>query len=246
MQENGKQNSKKEDEMITQTTIDNLVTEVKADLHMHTKWSDGRESILEMANAAEVLGLDTIAITDHGKALAMAGGIKSEQLADYLMEIDAAKGKSKIRILKGIEGNLGKDGKLDYTIEELKLFDFVIASIHSSFDLSKEDQTRRLLFCIETYKPHTLGHPTTEDYGSRGPIDVDWDKIFEACSKNKVAIEINAIDSRIGIASELLWKAKGMGVKFTFGSDSHSTMSLPTIQQALSLKKDSRLILQLQ
>ena len=219
--------------MITQTTIDNLVTEARSDLHMHTKWSDGRESVLEMVEASEKMGLSTIAITDHGKALAMAGGIKSEQLADYLMDIDAAKGKSKIRILKGIEANIAKDGSLDYTLDEFKLFDFVIASIHSSFDLPIEEQTARLIKAIEHPEVDVIGHPTGEDYGTRPPIDIDWERVFEACVKNKVALELNAIDSRIGIASELLWKAKKMGVKFTLGSDSHTTYSLPTIQQSI-------------
>lgn len=211
----------------------NVVTEAKSDLHVHTKWSDGRESVLEMAEAAEALGIKTLVISDHGKALAMARGIKSEQLADYLMDIEAAKGKSKIRILKGIEANIAKDGSLDYTLEELKLFDFVIASCHSAFDLSREDQTNRFLTTIEKYKPTTIGHPTCEDYGVRGAIDIDWERIFQACVKNKVAIELNAIDSRIGIPSELLWKARQLGCKFTLGSDSHNTYSLRTIRQAV-------------
>lgn len=219
--------------MITQQTIDNLITEARSDLHLHTKWSDGRDSILEMTNAAEAIGIKTIAITDHGKALAMAGGIKSEQLADYLLDIENAKSKSKIRILKGIEANIAKDGSLDYTQSELKLFDWVIASIHSAFELSREDQTARLIKVIENPEVDVIGHPTGEDYGSRGPMDIDWEKAFEACVKNKVALELNAIDSRIGIASELLWSAKKLGVKFSLGSDSHSTYSLPTIQQSI-------------
>jgi DNA polymerase (family 10) len=210
----------------------NTVTSAFSDLHLHTVWSDGIDSIEDMVKMAEEIGFNVIAITDHGVGLKM-NGVKPEKLADYLLEIERVKRLSKITVLKGIEANLTKEGELDYTTEQLKLFDFVVASIHSYFELSQEEQTKRLIHCIETYKPTTIGHPTCEDYGVRKAIDVDWEQVFVACVKNKVALELNAIDSRIGIASELLWKAKNMGVRFTLGSDSHSTLSLGTIHQSV-------------
>jgi len=197
---------------------------VNHDLHVHTNFSDGHNSPEELISICDV---STIAITDHGKGLAM-NGIKD--LHKYFKELNSIKTVIEhdfnlvpnVKVLIGVEANVDKHGNLDYTDDELKNFDIVIASIHSNFELSREEQTNRLVTTINNKEVDIIGHPTGEDYGVRRPMDIDWNIIFSECVKNNVALEINGVPSRIGLSIELIQQAKNIGVKFTLGSDSHS------------------------
>lgn len=199
---------------------DNVVNEVEHDFHIHTTFSDGHNSVEEIVNMAMQFKLKSIAITDHGAGMPM---IAVKDLKEYFRAIKTVQGNV-VDVKIGIEANINKEGELDYTKDELKHFDIVVASIHSGFDMEKEEQTQRLLKVINGHdeiRQLIIGHPTTEDYGTRGPIDVDWERIFKACTDHEVVLEINALPTRIGLSIELMRRAKELGVMFSLGSDSH-------------------------
>ena len=190
--------------------------EIVSDFHIHSIHSDGRNSVEEIAHYYFHKGFKTIAITDHGKGLHIT---KIKDVDTYFKDIEAAqKEYPTMKILKGIEANIDKDGNLDYTDDELAKFDFVVASIHFGME---GDQTDRLVKAINNKNVKVLGHITCEEYGVRKSITADWNKIFDECVKNNVKIEINGVDSRIFLSNQLIQSAKFFGVKFTFGSDTH-------------------------
>jgi DNA polymerase (family 10) len=161
-------------------------------------------------------GFKTIAITDHGKGLRIS---KIKDVDAYFQDIETAqKEYPQMKILKGLEANVDKDGNLDYTEAELEKFDWVIASIHFNME---GDQTERLVKAINNKNVKVMGHITCEEYGVRKGITADWTRIFDECVKNNVRIEINGADSRIFLSNELIQVAKKKGIKFTFGSDTH-------------------------
>jgi DNA polymerase (family 10) len=192
------------------------------DLHNHSTFSDGANSIEEIVEAASK-NFDVIAITDHGRGLPFVA-IK-ESLDEYIHKIRVNDIHFGIRVLAGIEANIDKEGNIDYTEEECKQLQIVIASIHSNFDLSRDLQTARLIRVIENPSVDIIGHPDGGEFPSREPINVGWDKIFNACVKHDVALEINGCDTRVGLSPQQMWQAKQLGVKFTFGSDSHSVLN---------------------
>jgi len=213
--------------------------QVKSDFHIHSNHSDGRNSIEEIADYYAKAGFKTIAITDHGKGLRIT---KIKDLEKYFTDIEEVQKKYQhsfrdLKILKGIEANIDKDGNLDYEDSDLAKFDIVLAAIHFNMDLPPKEQTDRLVKAINNKYVKILAHVTCEQYGVRKPIDVDWMKIFDECVKNNVMIEFNGSESRIFLSNELIQVAKQKGVKFTFGSDSHG---IPHDMLSVSLRRIQR------
>lgn len=205
------------------------VADLKADLHMHTTFSDGSDSMEAMAAAAKERGLEYIAITDHASAMGMVGGIKREEssLKDYLDRITAARRKVPgIHILAGAEVDILKDGSLYLPDTMLAKLDWVIASIHQSFHDSREENTERLRKACRNPFVHVLGHPTTRLLGKRPGIDFDLDTVLEEAKRHHVAVELNAALERLDLPDIHLKRAKELGVKIAIGSDAHSTKGL--------------------
>lgn len=197
---------------------------LKGDLQMHSIWSDGKCTILEMAEAAKKIGLEYIAITDHSKRLTVAGGINEKQLEKQSSEIDEVNKKIEgITILKGVEVDILKDGSLDFPDGVLKKLDIVGASIHSNFNLPKNDQTQRILKVIENPFVNILFHPTSRLIQKREPCEFDMDLIFEAAKQNNTALEIDASAGRLDLKDDHIKLAKSKRCKFVINSDAHST-----------------------
>ncbi len=201
--------------------------DVKGDLHCHTRWSDGKNTVSEMAEAAERLGYSYIAITDHSKRLAMIKGLDEKKLAEQAREIEEARARfPDIHILHGIEVDILEDGSLDLPDEALSRLDIVVAAIHSKFKLSKEKQTERLLRAIDNPRVDIVAHPTGRLIGEREGYDLDMERVMEHARARGCILELNAQPSRLDLNDVNLKLAKEMGIKVSIATDSHNTDNL--------------------
>ncbi len=199
--------------------------DIKGDLHMHTRHSDGSDSPENMALAAKELGYEYVCITDHSKSENIANGMDEDRLMRYTNELRKIKIRG-IKVLAGSEVDILEDGSLDYSDNYLKRLDYVVASIHSKFRLPREKMTQRILRAIESKHVNALGHLTTRQFGARDPIDFNFRKVCEAAARNNVFLEINSQPERMDINYQLVKEAKSYGVKFVIDTDSHHASSL--------------------
>ncbi len=201
--------------------------DIKGDLHLHTKATDGFNTIEEMAQAAKALGYEYIAITDHTQSTRIAGGLNEKEMLKHLKKIREADKKVKgIKILSGAEVDILPDGKLDYSDEVLKQLDIVLAAVHSRFKMPEKEMTERVIKAFQ-YKHVTIfTHPTGRLIGERDPYEIDMEKILQAAKKYNVAIEINAHPKRLDLTDVYCKRAKELGVKLTIATDAHSADQL--------------------
>lgn len=194
------------------------------DLQTQTSWTDGGNSIEEMAFAAIKAGLKYFVVTDHTKRLAMTGGLDEKKLSRQMTEIDKLNKKfaGKIKILKGSECDILKDGSLDIADEVLEKLDVVGISVHSYFNLSREEQTARILKAMANKNADILFHPTGRVLGRREPYDVDMDAIVSQAKKTGTILEIDAYPDRLDLKDEYVRKCVEAGVKMSIDSDAHS------------------------
>lgn len=198
------------------------VFDIKGDLHVHSDWSDGGHDIMEMVNKAKEKGYSYIAITDHSKSLPISGGLTEERLLAQGKVIDEInKNLDGFKVLRGIEVDILKDGSLDFGDDVLKNLDIVVASIHSNFKLSKEEQTERIIKAIKSNKVNIIGHLTGRLLSRRNGYELDIDRILEAAAVYNVALEINSHPERLDIDEEIALKTKEYGVKIAISSDAH-------------------------
>lgn len=198
------------------------LSDIKGDLHVHSNWSDGTMSIEEIAEAGEKLDYEYIVISDHTVGLGIAGGLDEKDLRERQKEIDAVQKKHpKIKILSSVEINIKANGDLDINDEMLGQLDLVTASVHTSFNQSKEVMTKRLIGAINHPHVDIIGHPSGRLIGQREPYEVDWPEIFKACAKTETALEISAFPNRLDLADYLCQEAKKFGVKFAISTDTH-------------------------
>ena len=204
---------------------------ILGDLQMHTKYSDGVNTIAEMALAAKQMGYEYIAVTDHSKSEHVAHGMDEKRLAKYIAEIDAVNKKMQgIRVLKGAEVDILPDGSLDYSDAQLKKLDIVIAAVHSRFKSSGAEMTRRILKALENRYVRILAHPTGRLINSREPYAVDLGRVFAACKANNVWPEINAFPSRLDLNDVNSRDAVEKGLKLAINTDAHSIDHLRFMQ----------------
>lgn len=204
---------------------------LRGDLQTQTSWTDGSSTIREMAEAAKKAGLEYIVVTDHSKRLAFTGGLDEKKLEKQGKEIDKVNRKiSGMTVLKGIEVDILKDGKLDLRDGALKKLDVVGASIHSSFNLPREEQTRRVIRAIENPNVDILFHPTAREIQKRDPIDMDMEAVFEAARETGTVLEINALPGRLDLKDEHVRLAKKMGCRFSIDSDAHNPNHFQTLR----------------
>jgi DNA polymerase (family 10) len=199
------------------------ITDFKGLLHFHTTYSDGGNSLLEMTTAAKELGFNYAAVCDHSKSAFYANGLNEERLIIQRREIVEVSSKLSFQIFHGIESDILADGKLDYDEEILKQFDFIVASVHSRFNLSKEEMTNRIVRAVENPYTDLLGHPSGRLLLSRDPYQVDIRKVIDACAVNNTAIEINANPHRLDLDWRWIYYAREKGCKFSINADAHST-----------------------
>ena len=200
--------------------------DLRGDLQTQTTWTDGANSIEEMAAEAQRLGREYIAITDHTKSLAMMGA-DEKQLRQQMKAIDKLNKQLKgFTILKGAEVNINKDGTLDIDDETLAQLDVVGVAVHSHFNLSRTEQTRRVIRAMENRNADIFFHPTARVLQKREPIDIDIDAVIAAAKRSGTILEIDAYPERLDLKDEHVRKAVDAGVKLVIDSDAHSVNHL--------------------
>ncbi|TSC90296.1 MAG: DNA polymerase X family [Parcubacteria group bacterium Gr01-1014_2] len=198
---------------------------LKGDLQVQTNWTDGSSSIKEMAEAAKKIGLEYIVITDHTKSLAMTGGLDEKKILKQMAEIDKVqKQVSGIKILKGAEVNILKDGQMDISNDVLEKLDVVGGAVHSNFNLSEKEQTQRIIRAMENPNVDIIFHPTGRVIQKREAYKVDMDELIKAAKRTKTVLEIDAYPNRLDLKDEYVRKAVQAGVKLSIDSDAHSTI----------------------
>lgn len=206
--------------------VDGLVgvSDYRGDCQMHSTWSDGIETVAQLADGARARGWSRIAITDHSKGLPIAGGMSVEEMRAQQLEIDELNrgGDNTFRILKGVEANILADGRLDLDSEELAGVELVLAAPHSKLR-SLDDQTDRLLTVIRTPGVHVLAHPRGRMSDSRPGLSADWRRVFEEAALHNVAIEIDGDPARQDLDYLLADQARQAGCLFALDSDAHDS-----------------------
>jgi len=206
-------------------------SDLQGDVHMHTLETDGRNTIEEMAEAAQARGYGYMAITDHSKNLAFANGLDDTRAVEHIKRIRAADEKTEgIKILAGVEVDILADGSLDLSDSVLEQMDLVIASVHSHFNQSSAEMTDRLLRAVENPNTSFVGHPTGRILLRRDAYQFDLDAVLNAAAQRKVAMELNAYPDRLDLCDRHLRLAKQHGVKIVINTDSHHTSHLDKIR----------------
>ncbi len=200
------------------------LSDIRGDLHNHSNYSDGKNSLLEVAESFIERGYEYFAMTDHSKVMAVTNGLDKEKIERQWAEIDEVQEQlgDKIKILKGCEVDILKDGSLDFEDEVLSKLEIVVISAHLFHSLPADEQTKRLISAIENPHSMILGHPTGRLINKRSPMQYDMQKVIDACVENDVALEINSNPHRLDLAEKYLRIAKDKGAKFAIDTDSHS------------------------
>ncbi len=208
---------------------------IKGDLHMHTTWSDGAYSIQEMVEACRQKGYRYIAITDHSQFLKVANGLTPERLKAQRSEIEELQNfYSDFTILKGIEMDILPDGTLDYEDEVLQDLDFVIASIHSSFNQPQEVIMERLKTALYNNYVDMIAHPTGRLIGKREGYNVDIELLLDLAKETDTILELNANPNRLDLCADYVKKAQEKGVKIAINTDAHNLEMLEHMKIGVS------------
>ncbi len=216
-----------------------LVTldDIRGDLHMHTTWSDGKNSVLEMAEACRARGYGWLAITDHSQSLTVANGLTPGRLREQADALAEAREKvPEVRIFHGCEVDILKDGSLDLPDETLEALDLVLVAVHTHFELDENTQTERVLRALAHPRVHALVHPTGRLLGRRDPYPIDVEAVLAAAQEHDVAVELNANPWRLDLDDRALFRARELGVEVVVNTDAHQVAQLdfmgPGLEQA--------------
>ena len=207
------------------------VSDLRADLHMHTDRSDGQATLEQMVRAAKAAGYEYCAITEHSKALAMANGFDSARVRRSVDEIAAVRKQvGGIHVLHGLEVDILGGGGLDLDDDALALLDWVVISLHSRLSQPKEEMTARVLKALDHPRVNAMGHPTARRIGQRDPVELDLEAVFERAAERGVAMEINAQPDRVDLSDVNARLAASRGVALVIDTDAHSTAQLEHIR----------------
>ena len=213
-------------------------SDLRGDLHAHTNWSDGRNTLQDMVAAAKAEGLEYFAITDHSVSSTVANGLDRTRLLEQVMrvrELDAE--VEGITVLAGSEVDIRRYGELDYPDEILEQLDIVVASVHSHFTLSEAEMTQRIVRAIENPLVNIIGHPTGRLLGRRPMYPLNLEEVIEAAAENKTVLEINGSPNRLDLDPEFVRMAKNAGVLLAVNTDAHATERLAHRQSGLNVAR---------
>jgi DNA polymerase (family 10) len=210
-------------------SLPRLITlqDIKGDLHVHSDWSDGVDSIESLADAAQQRGYRYLGITDHSRSLGIAQGLAEHKLLEQIEEISSLNEKREnFTILSGTEVDIKADGTIDLPDSVLETCDVVIAAVHSAHQQDERTMTGRIIKAMENPNVDILAHPSGRLIGERDPYRVNMTAVLEAAERTGTAMEINAHPSRLDLADVYVRKAKELGVKVAIGTDAHSSDGL--------------------
>ena len=213
-------------------------SDLKGFLHCHTSYSDGHNTVEELALACKQAGYDYLGVTDHSQAASYAGGLSPDDVARQAEEIDQVNSRLEgFRVLKGIEADILQDGSVDYEHRVLERLDFVIASVHSRFNMGQKEMTARILTAMDNPYLTIIGHPTGRLLLSRDPYPVDLDAVIEKAAATGVALEINGDPHRLDLDWRVLRHAKESGVAISIGADAHGVGGLGYVDNAINMAR---------
>jgi DNA polymerase (family 10) len=214
------------------------LSDIRGDLHMHTRETDGRATLEEMAEAAKSQGYAYIAITDHSKALAMSNGLDEARAVAFAKQVrDLNQRDLGIRIFSGLECDILRDGEMDLANDALAELDLVIGSVHSHMNLEPAEMTDRLLRAIECPSLKIIGHPTGRRLLQREPYGFDFERVVDAAVKRGVRLEINASPERLDLGPTMLRQAKARGARFTISTDAHHPKHLLNMRYGVTMAR---------
>lgn len=204
------------------------VKDLRAELHSHSTWSDGRLSIREMVDAARAQGITILAVTDHSQSLGVANGLTPERLRQQRNEIDALQVElgDSFTLLQGAEVEIKADGSLDFPDDVLARLDIVIASLHVSLRQPREEVTARLIHAIRNPHVDIIGHPSGRLMPTREGADLDWEAVFAAAKETHTILEINAHPERLDLDDIHAHRAAELGIFLSIDTDAHSAADL--------------------
>ncbi|MEE9151632.1 MAG: DNA polymerase/3'-5' exonuclease PolX [Thermoplasmata archaeon] len=201
--------------------------DIKGDLHVHSEWSDGVASIEELVEAVKNLGYTYLAICDHSESLKIAGGLSKDKLLKQVEEIRRINPQIEdFHVLSSLECNIKPDGSLDVQPEVLEEIDFITGAVHSSFNMSEKEMTKRIINAIENEKVKVLAHPTGRLLQRRKAYKVNLDELIDSAKENDVFFEINSFPDRLDLNDANIKYAKDKGMKFVISTDAHRTEHL--------------------
>ena len=208
--------------------------DIRGDLHLHSKWTDGSTTILDLVRACKERGYQYCAITDHSKAVRVAGGLTAEGFKKQRKEIEQARAKvAGITVFTGCEVDILPDGSLDLPDELLDELDVVVAAVHSKLDMNQSDMTKRVLRALANPAVSILAHPTGRLINERDPSTIDLEQVFHAAKEHDVAVELNAQPDRLDLNDVHLLRAREIGVKIVINTDAHNAGQLQFIKYGI-------------
>jgi DNA polymerase (family 10) len=211
--------------------------DIRGFVHCHTVYSDGRHTVEEMARGAEARGMEYLTITDHSPTASYAGGLDPERLRRQWDEIASVQEGVRVRLLRGTECDILKDGALDYPDAVLEQLDVVIASIHNRHRLSPEEMTRRLVRAMRHPRFKVWGHPLGRYVASRPPLECDMDAVLDAVAESRAAIEVNGDPRRLDLPPRWIREARRRGIPFVVSTDAHSVGGLDNLRWGLDMAR---------
>jgi len=224
-------------EAVRNDQLPNLINleDIRGDLQSHSKYTDGKFSMEEMAEAAQEHGYEYLAITDHSKRVTMAKGLDAKRLGEQIAEVDELNEKwQDFRILKSCEVDILEDGSLDLPDDILKELDIVVCSIHYNFKLSREKQTKRIIKGMDNPHFNVFAHPTGRLIGQREGYDYDIEEVMKAAKERGCFLELNAQPDRLDLPDIYAKMAKDMGIKLAISTDAHSKSDLDYMRYGIA------------
>ncbi len=218
------------------TLPDDLVRleDVRGLVHCHTRWSDGRATVLEMARAADAMGMEYLTITDHSPSAAYAGGVGLDRLERQWEEIDRAQEQVRVRLLRGTESDILEDGALDYPVGVLERMDVVVASVHSRFRMGEEEMTRRIVRAMRQPVFKIWGHALGRLLLERDPFACRVEEVLDAIAESPAAVEVNGDPRRLELEPRWLRAARDRRIPVVLSTDAHSVANLEYLRFAVA------------